>query len=534
MSAPPTKTNFKADRIERQMLMLIAPLLLLVAASILLSLRLLRPRFRYGWLGAVAFTLLAWFVIWLWQTQLPFAVSVRLGPAEFAASISVDDLSWLYGVSLVALALATLLTAPGRPGFPGSSSWAITIGLAGLGVLAAIAANPLTLVLVWAALDLAELVATLRWGSGTASTSSTIAAFSIRSGGVFLLLLAQVLGSSPGKTVSFVSLPPGVGLLLLAAAALHIGLIPVPSPNSSEDSLGRGVGNMLRLTSAAAGLIVVSRANLSGLDSLTSTLFLILCAAGGLYAGWRWLRAPDEIAGRHFWITGITFLAIGRALLGNPAGAAGWGIALVLAGGLLLLSSVQDPWLNRLALIGAWAASALPFSLTATAWTNNSATFDIALPAFLLAQSLLVAGWVRRATRLSASVTLQSQPAWVRSVYPLGIGLLIFMQVLLGVWGWQGAFQVGLWPASAAAAILTGVILWAVPRIRALNPVPVNRHEQAAASSQRSRYAIPWRLARGIQVATQTISRTLEGEAGIMWSLVFLVLFVSLIAGGSR
>jgi hypothetical protein len=38
----------------------------------------------------------------------------------------------------------------------------------------------------------------------------------------------------------------------------------------------------------------------------------------------------------------------------------------------------------------------------------------------------------------------------------------------------------------------------------------------------------------GVQRIANAVTRTIEGEAGIMWSLLLLVLFVSLIAGRER
>ena len=84
-----------------------------------------------------------------------------------------------------------------------------------------------------------------------------------------------------------------------------------------------------------------------------------------------WLRAPDELIGRPFWIIGLASLAVAAALLGNPIGAVSWGIALILLGGALFLASVQQIWISRALLIGAFSLSALPFSLTASGWQGN-------------------------------------------------------------------------------------------------------------------------------------------------------------------
>ena len=258
-------------------------------------------------------------------------------------------------------------------------------------------------------------------------------------------------------------------------------------------------------------------------------MILALSAVAALYAGWMWLRAPDELAGRPFWIMGLSCLAIFCALRGNPVGAAAWGVALILAGAALFLSSIQQVWLNRVLFVGAWAASSLPFALTAAGWGGSAGALDWIAPAFILAQAFLIAGFLRHALRPSTRVSLESQPAWARSVYPAGIGILILVQFALGFWGWDGALQIGAWPAGIAATLLTLGLLWAVPRFGILNPVPahwlrpssVSRLDQVLLGISKA-----YLLLRGL---SETLSDILEGEAGLMWTLLFLILFVVLI-----
>src|SRR6185503_18678899 len=86
-------------------------------------------------------------------------------------------------------------------------------------------------------------------------------------------------------------------------------------------------------------------------------------AFAALYGAWMWLRAPDEMTGRPYWMVGFSSLAIASALRTNPVGAAAWSCGLILGGGALFLTSVQNKWLERALFICVWAISALPFSL---------------------------------------------------------------------------------------------------------------------------------------------------------------------------
>ncbi len=523
------------------MLILITALLLFAAALALVILRLVRPQFRFTWLTAVGTTFVAWISVLLWRPLLPLSIVLpSWKPSDLfvsAPTFSADGLAWPYALSLVTLALAFLLTASVREGFPNSINWAVSLTLCGLGLLAVTANNPLTLVLVWAGIDLADLATMLGSVNGRGPSQRAVIAFSIHAVAIVFVLLAQVIGGAAGKPLNFISTTgpsealnlPQVGLLLLVAAGLRLGVLPLHLPYSAESSLRRGVGTTLRLVSAAASLALLSRIPTASLASPWTPILMILSALAAVYGGWMWLRAPDDLTGRPFWMIGLASLAVASALRGNPSGAAAWGVALVLAGASLFLSSVQQVWLNRALFVSALAISALPFSLTASGWQNSLGALDLTLPAFIIAQACLLAGFVRHALRPSTRASLASQPVWARSIYPAGIGLLLIVQLMLGLWGWDGAFQIGAWPVGVAACLLSLGLFWAIPRFAALNPVPAHWLQPASVSRLDQIYQSFWGLYRWLGSISQTLSAILEGEAGIMWTLVFLILFVILI-----
>ena len=63
-----------------------------------------------------------------------------------------------------ALTLAALLTAAAGPVFVNAYAWVGVLALGGVGILAVTADNPLTLLLVWASLDLTELLHPITFG----------------------------------------------------------------------------------------------------------------------------------------------------------------------------------------------------------------------------------------------------------------------------------------------------------------------------------------------------------------------------------
>lgn len=521
----------KLIQLRRSMLTLIPSLILFITAAALMILRVMRPDFRFSWLAAIAGVLLAFIATLAWQGRMPLEISLPAwqpeGLFQESPSFRGEGLTWPYALSLITLAMAILLTAVARPSLSNSFTWAGTLALTGLGLLAVTANNPLTFLLVWAALDITELITQLASLENPSSNERVVISFSTRATGIGLLLWANILSYSPGTRLDFLSITPQAGLLLVAAAGLRLGVLPLHLPYPAESNLRRGFGTALRLVSAASSLTILAHIPKSIVDSPFAPFIMVLTVVAAIYGGWMWLRAPDELTGRPFWIIGIAALAIASALGGNLSGTVAWGCALILGGGALFLASVQLVWLNRTLLVGAWSLSTLPFSLTAPAWQSGRPVFF--LPLLVLAQSLILAGFIRHALRPGGRDSLDTQPGWTRKVYPAGIIILLIAQFLLGFAGWDGARQIGLWPAALTASLLTFILLWATPRFRLLNPVRAHWVQPTSSILDRL-YRSLWSLYQLLGRLSAGITETLEGAGGVMWTLLFLVLFISLMS----
>jgi hypothetical protein len=511
------------------MLIPITALVLFIAALAMVILRVMRPDFRPAWLIAVGGALLAWLMIFFWQLQMPLSFQLpSWQPASLFADspgFLVDGLSWPYAISILSLTLAVLLTAVVRENFPDSLTWAGVLMLSGLSLLAVTASNPLTLVMAWAAIDIAELIAQLRSVDTPQASERVVFAFSTRALGIGLLLWANIVSVNAGTRLDFLSMPAQAGLYLVAAAGLRLGVLPLHLPYTGETAMRRGFGTMVRLTSAASSLVLLARIPAESVSSPVRIFMLVLAVLAAIYGGWMWLRAPDELTGRPFWIIGMSALAVSAALQANAVAAVAWGCALILAGGALFLISVQHTLLNRVMLIGAWGISALPFSLTASAWTSTAGWL---FPFLLLAQAMLTAGWIRLALRPGARISYESQLIWARGIYLTGIGLPLFTIISLGLFGWDGSLQLGAWVIGLIVSLLTLGLIWAVPRIRTLNPSRAHWIQPGNSSWLERGYSALWELYRQLGQVTQAVTTTLEGNSGIMWTLLFIALFVSL------
>ena len=361
------------------MLILITVAILFLTGLSVLLLRFIVPHFRYMWLVATGGGILAWISVFAWQTQMPIALQFSIWqPASLfsqSPTFIADEIAWVFTLSIVTLCLAIIITSVVRSNFPNVVSWIVILILTSLGVLAMVADNPLTLVLIWAAIDFAELIAQMRFVEDPKLSERVVIAFASRATGTFILLWADMVSAANGQTFDFRSAPPQAGLYLLVAAALRLGVLPLHLPYPSGLSVRRGFGTGLRMISAASSLILLTRIPSSSVTSLLTPYLLMLVSFAAIYGGWMWMRAPDELTARPFWLIGIGSLAVAAALRANPIGAAAWGCALILAGSALFLSSEINRWLTWALWIGVLAISALPFSLTATGWNSKNMNF---------------------------------------------------------------------------------------------------------------------------------------------------------------
>ncbi len=495
-----------------------------------------RARFRYTWLIAVGGAFLAWVNVFSWRGRLP--LSLVFPPWEPAAlfhdslSFTVNAVTWPFVFSLATFLLATILTAIIRENFPAPLPWAASFVLGGLGLLAVMADNPVTLLMVWAAIDFAELLAHLRQQEVGETSDKIVTVFAVRLSGIGMLFWASMVSLSSGTPLNFQDPPPQAGLFLLISAGLRLGVLPLHLPYVSEINIRRGFGSMLRLVSAASSLIILAR--IPRLDSpLGTTVLLTLSALAATYAGWKWYRSSDELSGRPFWLIGCASLAIVSSLSANPLGAIGWGCGLILSGGVLFLTSVYRKWVNRLLLLGWLGLSALPFTITAMSLNLPDMTYYAFWPFLILAQACLLAGYAHHAVRPSGRVASAQLDRVSLYAFYLGVAVLMTVLLLLGIWGWDGAFKVGNVTLALLTNVLAILLVWLANRLPAITPFRANWLRPEGLSIGEWFFRILSGIYQLVGRIASVITDTLEGEGGIMWTILLLVSIISLLTQGS-
>jgi hypothetical protein len=423
------------------------------------------------------------------------------------------------------------MTAPARNPSAQPVAWASNLAIAGVSLLAILAGNPVSLALGLAALDMVEIAVLLRQESDSLSRERIVISFSVRATGNLLILWSILVGRSRGLELAWGQALPLANSYLLLAAGLRLGVLPLHLPFLQELPLRRGLGTMLRLAPAIASLTLVARAAETSVPRLWFPVLLGLAGLAALYGAVAWALAEDELAGRPFWVLGVSALAVMGALRGQPQASVAWGAALALPGGMLFLSSARRrrSWfvLAGIAFLG---LSGLPFTPAWPAQDVFTGAFSGWLILPLLAQGILLAGFVRHAW--SGERPLETPEAWVQLVYPAGLGVALLSYVIIGWWPGLEPARGTWWPVLVSLGLLGGA--WAVRR-RGVNIPQSWLRSLAGLFSFGWLYRLFWGLYRALSRLVGVFSRLLEGEGGVLWATLLLLVIVALftqLAGG--
>jgi hypothetical protein len=535
------------------MLILLPVGLLLLASLAILILDLVRPKFGTSWLIASGTSIIAWGIIFYFRLRLPTQLELLTwdGPAtdlfgRFTLLLDYD--SWPYALALITITLAVILTDAARTRYDSTPrAWSACLMIAAFGLLAILSGTSLTMMVAWVMLDLLEIYHLLRLQGTTQFNFRIVISYGVRTASVLLLFWGTVQGWAGIGDFNLTQIPQNAGFFFLLASGLRLGVFPLNLPFLSEPVLRRGAGNLIRMIPVAASLSLLARLPV---DLLTPNLtrwmplFMGLLALAALYAAARWLTADDEIEGRPYWIVAWASFATACVLNGVPQASIAWGIALILPGSLLFLYYPRVQRINFLLFFGIIGLLGLPYTPAASGWAGlaaNGVTLWTFL--FIIAHGLMVLGYLNRVLRPGGETgALES---WARLVFPLGLILIIQAMIALGLVGWPGALTLGVWwlPLVSTVLIVTAVIIirrfgaglphfhlpassgvrqvtdWLLPRLD-----PVFRLEWV--------YRVAWHIFNFFGRILNSFSTLLEGEGGVLWTILILVLLITLLTSG--
>ncbi len=445
--------------------------------------------------------------------------------------------NWAVIGALLTLHIAFLFTSGARQEFGKDFIlWIVEAVEIALTYAILTAADLWSLVFTWTALDACLFI---YWSfiRKVLDREKLFRTFIIKFAGSILLIFATAQISGKGNSLFLANIPAASSALVFLAALLHSGIFPLNMMKNRKidhQSVLDLLSFLLPLFSSLYLITYLPNHQLSFMVGLFSSAAAL---AAIIYFSLFWLKAKDELEGLCQFalsfsaFTAYSFLAKTQNTLQD------WFIILILYCPWLLLHERRGRATNFFPIILLILVSGLPFSLTSYG-SSGFAVGEFSIPVLvaILFHILFLVGFVRFIFRPKGDfeeMESSSQMVYLIGLFTtlLSLGTLIFRTIgstsdeLSGIWA--GLFVVGL---------VLGIYFWNRSRNKPLFPEDQLKRLDSARVEKILTFA--W-LFKG----TDTIigwcrplvagfSQLLEGEGGVIWSMVLLAMLVTLLKTG--
>ena len=507
-----------------------------------------KPNFARSWFIAIAGASLAWLGTFFLRLYLPMEVElIRWLPESLyhtAIAFRIDYTNWHYIIAILALCIAVILTDSSRASTNTTpTTWAAALALTGLNLMSVMAKDPLTMAIAWAIPDLVELSFMLNLLRNSGATGKVTTAYGVRLISTFVLVAATAVGWQVTAGLDFTQIPPTASLLFLVAAGLRLGVLPLNFPMQNALESNRGIDLLLRFSPVVSALVLIAHlpSEILVLNQSLVSVISILTVLAALYASAMWLTRADANEGRPYWIVALSAFALQSALNGEPEHSRVWGLALLLTGGVLFLFDPPIRRIRFIPLLGLIGLLGIPYTLAASGWSALLGEgVSLAGIVMIICHAMLVGGYLRYILEADSAVT--GLEKYARITYPLGLILIIQTMLVLNLVGWPDVLTIGVWWGSLvsiglvlAGAFLTNKFNFQLTGDNFKTKFPFYRLGHQVLNVLRVVFSLDWiyAIARWLFARLSDIAgffrQVLEGEAGVLWSLFFLLMMAILI-----
>jgi hypothetical protein len=407
------------------------------------------------------------------------------------------------------------------------------------GLLAVLSRSNLAFVLTWSLIDLAEFGVLAAVIGNVKNHQSKIQSVLFRAIGIILLVL--VMAISPEQGLLPVESSSLTGWLLVFIILFRMGIMPLMNPPYTEDSrIHRGLVTILRILPVITVFSFMTTLTGIGLPDRAITTVLFVLTLAILYGSMSWFFAKEELSGRSYWILTLGCLGVVSLLVGTIETLNGLAVVLVVAGtGTFLYSPRFRKIYPYIPLLLA-GMLVLPFTPTVSLSQLIPEGGLTAQKLFwILGYTLLLAGVIKHALAKDQNPDL-AEP-WIRLIHTIALYFIaISPWVIIGV-TFSSLKATGKWWLSlvvmVVALILTAMYLLISKNIWN----PLKRFNRFSNIGNRILHVLDglfkftWlsrlfaSLGSIFEKLAHLLIRVQEGDGGILWSFLFLVLLLSLL-----
>lgn len=524
------------------------PVLLILLAIISLAF-LRRSRMPIGtiWLMMAVITLLIWAVFLILRTHLPQTLVIStwfpLAVNSDLLSLGITENTWLLFFAFASLLAGTIFASSAHlTDASVFTNWNEVLFLTAIGMMSLLADSPLAFLIMWAMIDVVEIVIFTIVNRDQKIGVRTYAIFFGRALGIILVILAMALSYQYDTPLVLSEANGSILTLLIAGAGLRLGVLPVHLPYTRDLKHRRSMGTVLRMLTPLSVFSFLSKLAIPQVITGVNLLIFLLAVLSSLIGAINWFSAKNELEGRPYWLLSFSGFALISFFRGQHLGVLVWGVLMVTIGGWIFLSESHSRKMDFLLPFVLLTISGIPFTPSAVGFTGIAGGPLQVLNPFLWGSlAFLMAGVVKFS--LSGGDLQVPYENWMKLFYSIGMGVLAISPwaVLLFTKGWN---QIQFLPGAVSALLVFAVIIlinysWAV-KSRLQSSSVNNFYKQLVPFGQKINqvFQFDWIyqiIAFFLRVQSKIVSgftQVFEGEGGILWALVFLALLVSLLVNG--
>jgi hypothetical protein len=527
------------------MLTLLPIFINLVSASVIFVLSKTKTNIGLVWLIATLLSLANWgFIIgsrWLYPIQFEIVEWFPIGEIyQRGILLQLDSVSWPLLFALCAVQTAVIFTDSSRLNeIPSPTIWSGVFLVYSVGFLAVLSNSIITIFLLWTLVDIIEFLVLIRTVSTINQRNEIVVSFAVKILGLFFMILGLLVSFTRGLPLQISQTVSDVGIFVLIAVGLRLGVIPFNLPFVSGSPVRRGLGNAIRMISVSTSVIVLLRLPIGAFSEIAQNTLLTFTSLGILFGSIMWFSSTNELEGRPYWIISLAGLTIYSAIEGVHLAILSWSLALILSGSVLFLYSARGRKLTIIPLLAIIGIAGLPFTPAAAGWHGVIIEGNFFRNVInILSVAFIILGFIQHANYSTNLLTQKEK--WIWLTYPLGLFILILTHWLIFIFSDLMLNDPGIIYASITAFILALLLFVLIKKFLQYSEYsefiqdilrPFGKFITNLLSL-RWLYRLIWFLLGFIQRIVNILANILEGQGGIVWVIVFLIMLITLITSG--
>jgi len=492
-------------------------------------------------------SLIAWILLLSSHVQIPSEqLILQWQPEEIFSSspkFLLDDIAWSYALCIVTALLAFMLTSieieveggksDNQIPQPGWSVWAAAISFSGFGIISVFTGNLITVILFWVAMDILEIAIRMATCPPGYENDRIMLLFSSRVASIIPIGWAIGIARAEGLSIELNLIQPQLSIYLILAAVLRLGLIPVKLPSISIEKEQTKLETLFRLIPTGTALMLITRVASVGLGSepnLFVSLGILLFAVFGSIT---WLTSRDRASKLPYFILALVAFSLYSAINIQVTATLAWGTLLFLSGGMLFFYTNRDRRLLPVIAIGVLSLTTLPYTAGWYGVGIYSPGVTLLNYGFMIPHIILIYGYIQFMIEPGVPISGAQRLVWI--IYPWGLLLLPITQYIIAYWVMLNSPEIGQslpklidsWPAFVVSA-LAGTMIYLRKR-----GIWLNLNQKTLIDSNLIYTPISQLILlvyTGGRYITNLIDQLLEGRGGILWTILFLTLIISILS----